>query len=306
MDARRRTSRLPPPRSGPHERRAARRLGLPMTGDPSLRSWLAEIERPDEEIDLARAALVLALAEYPDLDVAGYRRRIDEMAAEVAAGCRRCSDVHLLHRLREYLFAELGFRGNRQDYYDPRNSLLNDVLDRRLGIPITLSVVLMEVGRILGLRVDGVGLPGHFVTGVTLGEERILLDPFHDGSVLTPEACAELVARASGRRVALTEADFQPVTRRQILARMLGNLKAIYWRAEAWGKVVAVVDRLLALDPSASGEWRDRGLALARLGDFGRGLADWERYLTDFPNAPDGEKIRGHLRRVREKLAQLN
>ncbi|MBI2527007.1 MAG: tetratricopeptide repeat protein [Candidatus Rokubacteria bacterium] len=277
-----------------------------MEGDPALREWVAEVERPEREIDLGRAALVLARAEYPDLDIDRYCRRLDGIAAEVAAGCRRCTDLHLLHRLREHLFAELGFRGNRHDYFDPRNSFLNDVLDRRLGIPITLSLVLMEVGRTLGLRMAGIGLPGHFVTGVTLGEERILLDPFHGGSILTPEACAELAARAVGHPVDLTEADFAPVTGRQFLARMLRNLKALYWRREEWEKAVGIVDRLLALEPAAGAEWRDRGIALARLGDFRRGLADWERYLTDFPNAPDGEKVRDQLRRVREKLAQLN
>ena len=232
-----------------------------MDGDPPLRQWAAEVERPEQEIDLARAALVLARMEYADLDIGAYL---------------------------------------------PRNSFLNDVLDRRLGIPITLSLLLIEVGRQLGLPMEGIGLPGHFVAGVRLGEEQLLLDPFNGGAILTPDACADLVARALGRRVRLTDADFAPVTKRQLLARMLRNLKAIYWQRGEWDKAVQTVDRLLVLEPAAGGEWRDRGNALASLGEFRRGLADWERYLTDFPNAPDGEKVRGHLRRVREKLAQLN
>jgi len=277
-----------------------------MGADPALRQWAAEVERPDHEIDLGRAALVLARVEYPDLDVGLYRRRLSELAAEAEAGCRKCTDLHLLHRLREYLFAELGFAGNRDDYFDPRNSFLNDVLDRRLGIPITLSVLLMEVGRLLGLPMEGIGLPGHFVTGVRLGGERILLDPFNGGAILTPDACADLVARAAGQRVSLTASELAPVTLRQILARMLRNLKAIYWKRGLWDKAVEIADRLLVLEPAAAGEWRDRGAALASLGEFRRGLADWERYLTDFPNAPDSEKVRGQLRRVRQRLAQLN
>ena len=277
-----------------------------MGADPALRQWAAEVERPDREIDLGRAALVLARVEYAGLDIGAYLGRLGELAAEAEAGCRKCTDLNLLHRVREYLFAEQGFTGNRADYGDPRNSFLNDVLDRRLGIPITLSLLLIEVGRQLGLAIEGIGLPGHFVTGVRLGGEQILLDPFNGGALLTPDLCADLVARAVGRRVSLTEADFAPVTKRQLLGRMLRNLKGIYWQREEWEKAVEIVNRLLVLEPTAGGEWRDRGIALAHLGDFRRGLADWERYLTDFPNAPDGEKVRGQLRRVRQRLSQLN
>ena len=277
-----------------------------MGADPALRQWAAEVERPDREIDLGRAALVLARVEYADLDIGAYLGRLGELAAEAEAGCRKCTDLNLLHRVREYLFAEQGFTGNRVDYRDPRNSFLNDVLDRRLGIPITLSLLLIEVGRQLGLAIEGIGLPGHFVTGVRLGGEQILLDPFNGGAILTPDLCADLVARAVGRRVSLTEADFAPVTKRQLLGRMLRNLKGIYWQREEWEKAVEIVDRLLVLEPRTGEEWRDRGVALAHLGDFRRGLADWERYLTDFPNAPDGEKVRGQLRRVRQRLSQLN
>ena len=277
-----------------------------MGADPALRQWAAEVERPDREIDLGRAALVLARVEYADLDIGAYLGRLGELAAEAESGCRKCTDLNLLHRVREYLFAEQGFTGNRADYGDPRNSFLNDVLDRRLGIPITLSLLLIEVGRQLGLAIEGIGLPGHFVTGIRLGGEQILLDPFNGGALLTPDLCADLVARAVGRRVSLTDADFAPVTKRQFLGRMLRNLKGIYWQREEWEKAVEIVDRLLVLEPTAGGEWRDRGVALAHLGDFRRGLADWERYLTDFPNAPDGEKVRGQLRRVRQRLSQLN
>ena len=277
-----------------------------MGADPALRQWAAEVERPDREIDLGRAALVLARVEYADLDIGAYLGRLGELAAEAESGCRKCTDLNLLHRVREYLFAEQGFTGNRADYGDPRNSFLNDVLDRRLGIPITLSLLLIEVGRQLGLAIEGIGLPGHFVTGIRLGGEQILLDPFNGGALLTPDLCADLVARAVGRRVSLTDADFAPVTKRQLLGRMLRNLKGIYWQREEWEKAVEIVDRLLVLEPRTGEEWRDRGVALAHLGDFRRGLADWERYLTDFPNAPDGEKVRGQLRRVRQRLSQLN
>jgi regulator of sirC expression with transglutaminase-like and TPR domain len=277
-----------------------------MDPDPSLHAFAREVDRPEDGIDLARAALVMARLEYPDLDVKRHLHRLEALAADAPAAARRGDDLQRLHRLREYLFEDLGFAGNRDDYYDVRNSFLSDVLERRLGIPITLTLVLVEAGRRVGLPLAGIGLPGHFIAGAWLSDSPILLDPFDRGTILTPDGCADLVERAVGKRVALSEGTFRPVTKRQFLARMLNNLKGIYWRREQWRQAVAVIDRILVLDPDAGSERRDRGMALAQLGDLGGGLADWERYLTQFPNAPDGEKVRGHLRRVRQKLAERN
>jgi regulator of sirC expression with transglutaminase-like and TPR domain len=277
-----------------------------MIADRPLREFAELTGRSDERVDLARAALAIARWEYPGLDVDAYLERLDALARGVD-GVRRSADpVGRLHRLREYLFVEQGFAGNRENYYDPRNSFLNDVLDRRQGIPITLGLVLMEVGKRLGLAVEGIGLPGHFIAGARFGDSQILLDPFNAGALLTPEACEKLVGRALGRKVALKAENFAAVTRRQFLARMLANLKGIYWQREAWDRVVGVIDRLLVLDPKAAGEWRDRGVAWTKLGEIRRGLVDWERYLTEFPNAADHEAVKGHLRKARQKLAQLN
>lgn len=277
-----------------------------MDGDPPLSRFSSEVCRPDGEIDLARAALVIARNEYADLDIAAYLKRLEGLGRRARSARGAGDPVGQLHRLRECLFEEEGFSGNVQDYGDPRNSYLNDVLDRRLGIPITLSLVLIDVGRRLGLEMEGIGLPGHFVTGARVGGEHILLDPFDGGAILTGEACAEVVARALGKRIDLTTAHFAPVSNRQFLTRMLNNLKASYWRRQAWDKAIGVIDHLLVLNPEAGSEWRDRGVAWSNQGDVQRGLADWERYLTDFPDAPDHEQIRGQLRRLRHKLAQLN
>jgi regulator of sirC expression with transglutaminase-like and TPR domain len=277
-----------------------------MDSQPSLREFAREVSQPDADIDLARAALLIARSEYPGLDVDAYLARLAALAERAISVCQAADPLGRLHRLREYLFEEQGFAGNMEDYFDPRNSYLNDVLDRRLGIPITLSLVLIEVGRRLDLQVEGIGLPGHFVTGARVGGEHVLLDPFNGGTILTGEACGDLVARAVGRPVELTAEQFVPVTKRQFLTRMLNNLKGAYWRREAWRKVVAVIDRLLVLTPDVGGEWRDRGVAWTSLGDFARGLADWERYLTCFPSAADHEKVRAQFRRIRQKLAQLN
>jgi regulator of sirC expression with transglutaminase-like and TPR domain len=277
-----------------------------MIADPPLREFAELTGRPDGRVDLARATLAIARWEYPGLDVDAYLERLDALARGVDGARRSTDPVGRLHRLREYLFVEQGFAGNREDYYDPRNSFLNDVLDRRRGIPITLSLVLMEVGKRLGLAVEGIGLPGHFIVGARLGDSQILLDPFNAGALLTPEACEELVGCALRRKVALKPENFAPVTRRQFLARMLANLKGVYWQREAWDRVVGVIDRLLVLDPKAAGEWRDRGLAWSNMGEVRRGLVDWERYLTEFPNAADHEVVKGHFRKARQKLAQLN
>lgn len=277
-----------------------------MIADPPLREFAELTGRPDGRVDLARAALAIARWEYPGLEVDAYLERLDALARGVDGARRSPDPVGRLHRLREYLFVDQGFAGNREDYYDPRNSFLNDVLDRLQGIPITLSLVLMEVGKRLGLAVEGIGLPGHFIAGARLGDSQILLDPFNAGALLTPEACEKLVGRALGRKVALKAENFAAVTRRQFLARMLANLKGIYWQREAWDRVVGVIDRLLVLDPKAAAEWRDRGLAWSNMGEVRRGLVDWERYLTEFPNAADREAVKGHLRKARQKLAQFN
>jgi regulator of sirC expression with transglutaminase-like and TPR domain len=277
-----------------------------MDPDPSLLELAELVSRPDGRIDLARAALSIARWEYPGLEVDAYLERLDGLARAVD-GTRRSPDaLGRLHRLREYLFVEQGFAGNHDDYYDPRNSFLNDVLDRRQGIPITLSLVLMEVGKRLGLAIEGIGLPGHFIAGARLDDSQILLDPFNGGALLTPEECEGLVGSVLGREVTLSTEHYAPVSGRQLLTRMLANLKGAYWRREEWDRVVGAIDRLLVLDPKAATEWRDRGVAWSNLGEVRRGLGDWERYLTEFPDAEDHETVKKHLRRARQKLAQLN
>ena len=273
--------------------------------DPTLQAWTDLVRAPEHEIDLGQGALALARVEYPDLIVEHHVKMLDELAAR--SGTAGIDDpLRALHRLREFLFDEEGFRGNADDYYDPANSCLNQVIERKLGIPITLSVVMMEVARRVGLRVFGVGLPGHFVVSALVGTESVLLDPFDGGTLLTQESAAEVVARAVGRRVTLTEDHFAPVGKRQILARVLANLKGAYVRREEWAKSLAIVDRLLVLDGPASVFVRDRGSLLIKLGDLLRGAAAWERYLNANPKASDADKVKRDLRRVRQRIASLN
>lgn len=265
-----------------------------------------ELARTAEaRVDLTRAALAVARIEHPDLDVDAEVSRLDSLAARSRAAASRGSQAPL-DRLVAFLFAEEGFRGNDKEYYDPRNSCLNDVLDRRLGIPITLSVLTIEVGRRVGVDFDGVGLPGHFIVGARVGGRRVFLDPFNAGAMLTPERAEEVAARAVGRPVKLEEAHWAPCSKRQIIVRMLRNLKGIYAKRQDWERALGVVDRLLALDADSAVHRRDRGTVLVRMGRVHEGAAEWERYLRRFPSAPDADGFRDELRRVRQQLGSRN
>jgi regulator of sirC expression with transglutaminase-like and TPR domain len=273
--------------------------------DEPLEEFAELVRLPERALDLGLGALLIAKVEHPGLSLTHSLMHLDELAA--ASGAARIGDpLKALHRLREFLFEEERFTGNAEDYYDPRNSCLNDVLERRVGIPITLALVLMEVGRRVGLSIVGVGLPGHFMVRAEVPAEPLLLDPFDGGALVTQERAAELVARAVGRRVPLTGAHFATATKRQVLTRMLLNLRGIYCRRNEWDKALSVFDRLLILDERGLAHRRDRGTVLVKLGQLHEGAADWGRYLEACPAAEDAEAIRQQLRRVRERLAALN
>jgi regulator of sirC expression with transglutaminase-like and TPR domain len=263
------------------------------------------VRDPEREIDLALAALLVARVESPALEPDPWLKRLDDLAAR--SGIKVGADPSVsLGRLRRFLFEEEAFRGNTDDYFDPRNSCLDQVIDRRLGIPLTLSVLMMEVGRRVGLVIEGVGLPGHFMVRAQAISASILVDPFHGGAVRSVAEAEEVVAQAMGQKVDLTPAHFVPVTKIQILTRMLANLKSIYVQREEWPKALQVIDQLLLLEDSGASQLRDRGTVLMKLGDFQAGAADWERYLSRYPHAKDAAKLRTQLRRIRQVLASLN
>lgn len=265
------------------------------------------VSRPETAIDLAEAALLIAKEEYPTLEVGRYLSYLDAMAAEVRDRVGCAEDPHrLIAGLSDYLFREQGFRGNTDDYYDPRNSFLNDVLDRRTGIPITLSTVYMEVGRRLGIRLHGVGMPGHFLVKYVGPDEEIVVDPFNGGAIVSPADCQRILDRIYEGKLAFEPRFLASLGTRQILVRMLNNLKAIYFGIQAYAKALSVVERLLILEPEAPAGIRDRGLLLSQLKRYPEAMAELEGYLKLAPAAEDAQAIRDHLRSIRQRVASLN
>jgi regulator of sirC expression with transglutaminase-like and TPR domain len=257
--------------------------------------------------DLAEAALLVAAEEYPDLDVARELGRLRVVAAE---GARRVwSSSNPFARLSgmcDYLAIELGFRGNEDEYNDPRNSFLNEVLDRRLGNPLTLSIVLLETARAAGFDARGVGLPGHFVTRLTFGGRSLFVDAFHGFSLITEEDCGHLVARCTGRPSLYRRSLLDGCDERAMLTRLLLNLKHIYVKAEDYGRALATVERLLILSPGDATELRDRGYLHAHLGQPGAAVEDLETYLTHAPDARDADSVRGRVAWLRRRLSHFN
>ena len=271
------------------------------------RRFAARIQALDETGALAEAALWIAAEEYPDLDVSAWLARLDALGARAREAVTPDLDAdRAASALSRLLFEDYGLQGNERDYYDPRNSFLHEVRDRRLGIPITLSVIYMDVGARAGITVHGVGLPGHFVVRVEQGGSARLLDPFHGGRRLTEDDCRRLVERLSGGQLRLDPSHLHAVTPDTILVRMLRNLKGVYLARSDFGRARAAVDRILLLAPEALGEVRDRGSLAARLGDASAAIEDWETYLRQLPAALDAEAVRHRLRALRQALGALN
>jgi len=254
-------------------------------------------------IPLAEAALWIAAEEYPALDVEAYVDRLDEMAEAVRPRLASADASSAIARFNEYVFGELGFGPNETAYDDPRNSFLNDVIDRRIGIPITLSLVYTEIGGRLGLPAVGVGFPGHFLVKWT-GPSEVLIDPFFR-KVITRADCLERLKASYGPQAQLDEEMLAPATSRQIVVRMLRNLKHNYVGRGDWMRALAAVDRALLVCPEETAELRDRGILYARLECFAAAVRDLERYLELASDGPLAAEIRGRLPELRREAARL-
>ena len=273
---------------------------------------------------LAPAALLIARIEYPRLDVGAYLAKLDAMGELARQAVQRRvartadnSRLACIKAVNEYLFEEMHFVGNREKYEDPRNSCLNEVLDRRTGIPITLCVVYMEVARRAGLHIDGVNFPGHFLVRCpevgSRGSSGLIIDPFHGGALLSEHDCRLLLQRQVGSEVAFSKSLLAPTTRLQILVRMLINLKRIYVHMRSFPQARDVTELLLAMTPSALSELRDRGLLAYHLNDVPGALRDLQTYLKlsslaepDKESREEQEQIWEHVKTLRRRVASLN
>ena len=257
---------------------------------------------PDGEIDLAEAALLIAATEYPDLDIEDQLAILDSLSG---AARRRLTDesnpLSCINNLSEYLFDEVGFRGNVDDYYDPRNSFLNEVLRHHLGIPITLSLVCLEVGKRLGIPLVGVGLPGHFLLR-HLDEQDLFIDPFYRGILLSEEECAQRLRQVTQANVVWDPRYLTPVSNREFIVRILRNLKGIYLSREDHRRALDIIDMLLVLRPDAVEERRDRGLVHYHLGRYVEAVDDLRKYTDAVPPGSDTEGVQRLIDRIQDLL----
>lgn len=265
-----------------------------MVPAPAARArFAAMLAAPEAELDLAAAALMIAAEEYPQLGTGPYLRRLDLLAERTRDRLAdETAPLVVLQELSRVLFVEEGFRGNTEAYYDPRNSFLNDVLDRRAGIPITLSVVYLEVGWRLGLPLAGVNFPGHFLVRYTGEALTLLVDPFQNGEIRFADEAQELLDRVYGGAVQLQPEFLRPAGKRDILVRILANLKGIYLNTRDDARALAAIERILLVRPNAVEEVRDRGMIHARAGRVAEAAADLEHYLRAAPEAPDARRVR--------------
>lgn len=264
--------------------------------DDHFQEFRHAVDRPDEQIDLGRSALAIALDDYPDLEITAYLSRIEQFAVEVTQRAGAAPELYRnLAALNSVLFRTHGFRGNQENYFDPKNSFLNEVIDRKTGIPITLSVLYMEVANRIGLDLQGVGFPGHFLVKTQDGRREILIDPFSRGDILAEDQLRLLLRRVYSRDVELREEFLAVISKRQILKRMLYNLKGIYLRANDFARAVNIAERIVILDPGNAEDLRDRGVVYDRLECAAQARADFEQYLRLAPNAADAAVIRARV-----------
>ncbi|MDZ8188907.1 MAG: SirB1 family protein [Nostoc sp. ChiSLP02] len=252
-----------------------------------------EIQQSDEEINLGKAALYIAQEEYPELDTEEYLNALDTMAFELQERLpQERYPLRVIQTINQYLYEDLRFSGNKIDYYDPRNSFLNDVIDRRLGIPITLALVYLEVARRIDFPMVGVGMPGHFLIRPDVADMEIFVDAFNGGEIIFPEDCQERLSQLYQQPVTLQPEFLAVVSNRQFLARMLTNLKFIYLKQQELEKTLGAVERILLLFPDLTLELRDRGLIYYQLGHYPQAVQDLQTYLAKVPDANDASVIR--------------
>lgn len=261
----------------------------------------------DGELELDRAALLLATIEYPDLDIDSFLGLLDSHASELSERIpTSAGGPEFVSAANEYLFVELGFEGNVTDYYNPSNSCLNDVLTQRTGIPITLSVVYMEIARRLSRPVTGIGLPGHFVARYDDGVFATFIDAFHGGRLLDVNDCFEMASNVTGEALPKDPGMLAPVSKAHVVGRMLNNLRGIYFQSRAYAKAARVLDVMLDAFPDSAAEYRQRAILRLRMNHLKGAREDLERYLDLAPDAPDKEDVQKQLVAIKRTFAGWN
>ena len=261
----------------------------------------------DERIDLAHGALLIARAAYPDLNESLYLERLDRMAASAKLDMTADSEPEdIITRLNDILFEQERFRGNRENYDDPDNSFLNRVLDRKKGIPITLSLIYIEVGRRLGLDVRGIGLPGHFITALYHASGKIFIDPFNRGEIRTVDECLQIIRTYMGSAVAPDFHWLQPIGRKELLVRMLRNLKLIYARQNNDVMLFKTIHWILTLQPEASAERSERAILYEAMGNPNWAVKDWERYIANIDDPKIVTKIRARIENLKNQQSRIH
>lgn len=273
-----------------------------------MAEWLYRDELALAELNVARAALQVARSiAYPALDIPAYMANLYELSETAAAAISTGLPViEQAERLSALLFVEQGFRGNTLAYYDPRNSYLNEVLDRRLGLPITLSIVYLEVAERLGIPAYGIGLPGHFIVGVHSAQGDIWIDPFHGGHRVDLSDCADLIRMAAGYEGPLEASWFAPLSGRDILARLLSNLRSSYVQASSWSDAAAAIRLLRETQPEVVEHLRDLGLVYYQQRRLVQAAHYLNSYLNRAPDAADARVIRDGMRNLLDEWVVLN
>lgn len=270
----------------------------------SLRELVAECDKLACELPLDKACLLISAVYDSSVDVDKYLVQLDAFASRAAATAGGAGSYAMIAAVLRTLFAVGKFRGNERAYNEPANSLLSSVIDRRVGIPITLSVLLMEVSRRIGLPLEGVGLPGHFVVRFPDPTSRLYIDPFRDGAIMDLTQCVALVQRIYHGRVVWRDEFLAPLDHRSIIKRVLLNLKNTFSQAQDYSGGLAAIQLRMLLDPADITELRDRGILFARLRRYDRAIEDLEAYLRRSPDAGDSQHIRKTVQFLREERNQ--
>jgi regulator of sirC expression with transglutaminase-like and TPR domain len=265
------------------------------------------VQGPEDRIDLVEAALLIAQTAFPDLIGSQYTERLDRWADRLRSRLDASSSAgEILGNLNRIMFDEEGFQGNQENYYDPQNSFLNRVIERKLGIPITLSLVYSEVGRRAGLPVHGIALPGHFIVRLLHTSGTLYVDPFYGGEVLTENECCDRIEAGFGPEAAADGSWKVPAGKKMILKRMLRNLKGIYRQLNQEQQFFEMLQWILAADPEAADELKERGLLYEAMGNNVSAVKDLQRYLETAPAAADREMIEAKIKLMRSQKGWLH